>query len=132
MQGLYKDEVVLKVQKKYKEINFWFRLDNLKSDIRSFIFDNNSKPHSLKSLEGRYWKGSKDRRKTSECRILRIKEFRIKASRLNSIVNAALNLKNFTLNEIQDSKHNFDACGVKYQQFLDKVNIREEKKNNIQ
>ncbi|RNA04193.1 hypothetical protein BpHYR1_023565 [Brachionus plicatilis] len=36
---------------KYKEINFWFRLDNLKSDIRSFIFDNNSKPHSLKSLE---------------------------------------------------------------------------------
>ncbi|RNA45094.1 hypothetical protein BpHYR1_008708 [Brachionus plicatilis] len=65
---------------KYKEINFWFRLNNLKSDIRSFIFDNNSKPHSLKSLE--YWKGGRDRRKTSECRILRIKEFRIKASRL--------------------------------------------------
>ncbi|RMZ96760.1 hypothetical protein BpHYR1_006967 [Brachionus plicatilis] len=34
-----------------QEINVWFRLDNLKSDIRSFIFDNNSKSHSLKSLE---------------------------------------------------------------------------------
>ncbi|RNA33726.1 hypothetical protein BpHYR1_013473 [Brachionus plicatilis] len=34
-----------------EEINVWFRLDNLKSDIRSFIFDNNSKSHSLKSLQ---------------------------------------------------------------------------------
>ncbi|RNA07971.1 hypothetical protein BpHYR1_000302 [Brachionus plicatilis] len=34
-----------------QEINVWFRLEKLNLDIRSFIFDNNSKSHSLKSLE---------------------------------------------------------------------------------